>query len=195
MILVIDNYDSFTYNLVQAFGSMGAELIVRRNDEITPREVEGLRPKGIIISPGPGSPSRAGVSCDIIAAYAGRIPILGVSLGHHCVGAAYGARVMPASKVMHGKTAEVHHDGSALYEGIPSPFTATCYHAKVLDPKTLPPILEVTARTEEGEIMGVRHRLLDVEGVQFHPESILTPVGHRLLANFFRRVVRAARPA
>lgn len=111
MILVIDNYDSFTYNLVQAFGSMGAELIVRRNDEITPREVEGLRPKGIIISPGPGSPSRAGVSCDIIAAYAGRIPILGVSLGHHCVGAVYGARVMPASKVMHGKTAEVHHDG------------------------------------------------------------------------------------
>lgn len=195
MILVIDNYDSFTYNLVQSFGELGAEVVVRRNDEITPSQVEALSPQGIVISPGSGGPAKAGVSCDLIRAYGGKLPILGVSLGHLCIGAVYGADVVPASRVMHGKTCEVSHDGGALYEGIPSPFTATCYHSLILEPLSLPPVLEVTARTEEGEIMGVRHRMLNVEGVQFHPESILTPHGKALLGNFLRRVVRAAKPA
>lgn len=195
MIIIIDNYDSFTYNLVQYFGMLGAEVIVRRNDEISVEEVEALAPHGIVISPGPCTPAQAGVSCEVIRAYAGNVPILGVCLGHQCIGEVFGASVVRAERLMHGKTSEVYHDGSSLYEGIPSPFVATRYHSLILDPKTLPSTLEVTAQTQEGEIMGVRHTSLDVEGVQFHPESILTQGGMKLLGNFLSRASRAARPA
>lgn len=195
MILIIDNYDSFTYNLVQYFGMLGAEVIVRRNDEISVEEVEALAPHGIVISPGPCTPAQAGVSCEVIRAYAGNVPILGVCLGHQCIGEVFGASVVRAERLMHGKTSEVYHDGSSLYEGIPSPFVATRYHSLILDPKTLPSTLEVTAQTQEGEIMGVRHTSLDVEGVQFHPESILTQGGMKLLGNFLSRASRAARSA
>lgn len=195
MILMIDNYDSFTYNLVQYFGQLGAEVTVRRNDEITPDDVERIAPLAIVISPGPGTPAQAGVSCEIIRTFGGRIPILGVCLGHQCIGEVYGGKVVRAERLMHGKTSEVYHDGSSLYDGIPSPFVATRYHSLILDPKSLPAALQVTARTREGEIMGVRHTSLDVEGVQFHPESILTQDGMKLLGNFLRRASRAARPA
>jgi len=192
MILMIDNYDSFTYNLVQYLGELGERVLVRRNDAIDLAEVERIAPDGIIISPGPCTPAEAGVSCEIIRAFEGKLPILGVCLGHQCIGQVYGAEVVRAERLMHGKTSPVYHDGSSLYEGIPSPFTATRYHSLLLAPDSLPDSLIVTAWTEMGEIMGVRHRTLDVEGVQFHPESILTQDGKRLLANFLARVHRQA---
>lgn len=195
MILVIDNYDSFTYNLVQCFGILGADVVVRRNDRIGVDEVAELAPQAIVVSPGPSTPERAGVSCDVIRTYAGRIPILGVCLGHQCIGVVYGGKITRTSTLRHGKTCDVYHDGSALYEGLPSPFAATCYNSLVIDPATLPPVLQVTSRSPEGEIMGVRHLTLDVEGVQFHPESIITQGGMKILSNFLRRVVPTARPA
>ena len=190
MILMIDNYDSFTYNLVQYLGELGEEVLVRRNDAVDPAEVERIGPEAIVISPGPCTPAEAGVSCDIIRTLAGKFPILGVCLGHQCIGQVYGARVVRADRLMHGKTSPVYHDGSSLYAGIPSPFTATRYHSLVIAPDSLPDCLAVTAWTEEGEIMGVRHRTLVVEGVQFHPESILTEDGKKLLANFTARIRR-----
>ena len=193
MILMIDNYDSFTYNLVQYIGELGQELVVYRNDRIRIDEIERISPHGIVISPGPCTPNEAGISNDVIKAFAGKIPILGVCLGHQCIGQVYGGRVVRAPELMHGKTSQVYHHGGDLYEGIPSPFTATRYHSLVVERSSLPESLEVTAETEDGVIMGVAHRQLDVEGVQFHPESILTQDGMRLLSNFLRRTERASR--
>lgn len=184
MVLMIDNYDSFTYNLVQYLGELGREVVVYRNDKITCGEIEQLGPDHIIISPGPCSPNEAGVSLEVIGRFAGRIPILGVCLGHQAIGQAFGGKVVRAPRLMHGKTSPVHHDGRQVYQGIPSPFTATRYHSLIVDREGLPDCLEVTAWTAEGEIMGLRHRELAVEGVQFHPESILTEHGHQLLKNF-----------
>lgn len=195
MILIVDNYDSFTYNLVQGFGQLGADVVVCRNDRNSVDEVAKLSPRAIVLSPGPSTPGRAGISVQVVRAYAGKIPILGVGLGHQCIGEAFGAQVTRAVKPMHGKTCQVYHDGGSLYKDIPSPFVATCYHSLLLDPATLPPDLQVTARTASGEVMGVRHQTLDVEGVQFHPESIMTQHGMKLLDNFLRRVSRAAKPA
>lgn len=195
MLVVIDNYDSFTYNLVQVFTQLGASVTVFRNDETDLAALEELRPAGIVISPGPGSPRDAGISKDVIRHFAGHVPILGVCLGHQCIADVYGARVVRAARLMHGYTSPVHHDGSSLYAGIPSLFTATRYHSLIVDPETLPPELCVTAKTEEGEIMGIRHSRLDVEGVQFHPESILTTYGMTLLANFLSRTGEKARSA
>lgn len=187
MLVLIDNYDSFTYNLVQAFGELGARMTVFRNDEIEPPALEELAPSGIVISPGPGTPDEAGISKDVVRRFAGRVPILGVCLGHQCIAEVFGSRVVQAGRILHGKTSPVHHDGSSLFHGVPSPFTATRYHSLVVDPSALSPDLTVTAWTAEGEIMGIRHRAYDVEGVQFHPESILTTYGPVLLANFLRR--------
>ena len=182
-VLVLDNYDSFTYNLVQYFGELGAEVIVRRNDEVTPEEVLGLHPDRIVISPGPCTPDDAGVSVELIEAAAERVPVLGVCLGHQAIGQAYGANVVRGEPV-HGKTAKILHDGAGVYAGLDQGFLATRYHSLVIEPSSLPDSLEVTSRTEDGVIMGVRHRKLPVEGVQFHPESVLTTSGRRLLANF-----------
>jgi anthranilate synthase/aminodeoxychorismate synthase-like glutamine amidotransferase len=187
-LLMIDNYDSFTYNLVQYLGELGAEVDVRRNDAIALDEVEALRPDGVVISPGPCTPREAGVSVPLIQRFAGRLPILGVCLGHQAIGAAYGGDIVRAPRIMHGKTSPIHHDGRGLFAGLPDPFDATRYHSLVIDPATLPPALERTAWTAEGEIMGVRHRTEFVEGVQFHPESILTVEGKGLLANFLARL-------
>jgi len=189
MLLMIDNYDSFTYNLYQYLGELGAETQVVRNDAISVDEIEKLAPAGIIISPGPCTPSEAGVSVETVQKLAGRIPILGVCLGHQAIGQAFGGKVIHAKRIMHGKTSEVHHRGEGVFAGLPQPFTATRYHSLVIEQASLPECLEVTAWTEEAdgsveEIMGVRHRELAVEGVQFHPESILTDNGHRLLGNF-----------
>ena len=186
MLLVIDNYDSFTYNLVQYFGELGAELLVRRNDEITPDEIETLRPERICISPGPCTPNEAGVSNEVIRRFGARIPLLGVCLGHQCIGHVFGGDVVRAGRLMHGKTSPIHHNGKGLFEGVPSPFEATRYHSLLVKPETLPGILEVTAHTIEGEIMGLRHREFPIHGVQFHPESILTLEGKKLLTNFLR---------
>jgi anthranilate synthase/aminodeoxychorismate synthase-like glutamine amidotransferase len=183
-VLLIDNYDSFTYNLVQELGELGAEPVVYRNDAI---DVDGLRaeaPDGLIISPGPGRPEQGGVSLAAVAELAGEIPILGVCLGHQCIGQAFGGRVVAAPVLMHGKTSAIHHDGRGVFAGLPNPFEATRYHSLVIDRDSLPGVLEVTAETADGVIMGLRHRDLAVEGVQFHPESILTPTGPALLANF-----------
>ena len=188
MILVIDNYDSFTYNLVQYLAELGAELVVRRNDELTVEGIEQLEPDGIVISPGPCTPREAGVSVPVIQRFAGRVPILGVCLGHQAIGAAYGARIVRAPRLMHGKTSRIQHDGQGVFTGLPNPFTATRYHSLVIDEATLPPDLTVTARSEDGVIMGVRDRTGLVEGVQFHPESILTTVGKDLLRNFLESV-------
>ncbi len=188
MILVIDNYDSFTYNLVQYLAELGAELVVRRNDELTVEGIEQLEPDGIVISPGPCTPREAGVSVPVIQRFAGRVPILGVCLGHQAIGAAYGARIVRAPRLMHGKTSRIQHDGRGVFAGLPNPFTATRYHSLVIDEATLPPDLTVTARSEDGVIMGVRDRTGLVEGVQFHPESILTMVGKDLLRNFLHSV-------
>jgi len=188
MILVIDNYDSFTYNLVQYLAELGAELVVRRNDELTVEEIEQLEPDGIVISPGPCTPREAGVSVPAIQRFAGRVPILGVCLGHQAIGAAYGARIVRAPRLMHGKTSRIQHDGRGVFAGLPNPFTATRYHSLVIDEATLPSDLTVTARSEDGVIMGVRDRTGLVEGVQFHPESILTMVGKDLLRNFLHSV-------
>jgi len=184
MILVIDNYDSFTYNLVQYFGELGADPVVRRNDEITVSEIEVLAPDRICISPGPCTPKEAGISCDVIRNLAGRYPILGVCLGHQCLGEVYGGEVGRAGRLMHGKTSPILHDGKDLFRGLPNPFEATRYHSLLVKRESLPSSLEITAETAEGEIMGLRHRDLPVWGVQFHPESILTTHGKELLSNF-----------
>jgi anthranilate synthase/aminodeoxychorismate synthase-like glutamine amidotransferase len=184
MILVIDNYDSFTFNLVQYLGDLGADPKVMRNDAITVDEIEGLAPEQIVISPGPGRPENAGIIVETIRRFAGRIPILGVCLGHQAIGLAFGGEVVPAPSIMHGKTSLIHHDGRTIFRGLQNPFDATRYHSLVVSPESLPGCLEVSARTRDGVIMGLRHRNCCVEGVQFHPESILTEVGRTLLANF-----------
>ncbi len=192
MVLMIDNYDSFTYNLVQYLGELGAEVRVRRNDKITVAEIDDLSPAHIVLSPGPCTPNEAGVCLEVVARFAGRIPILGVCLGHQCIGQAFGGEIVRAREIMHGKTSPIEHTGEGLFHGIECPFVATRYHSLVIDKRSNPDCLEVTAWTagETGtvdEIMGVRHRSLDVVGVQFHPESILTEHGHELLRNFLVR--------
>ena len=184
MILMIDNYDSFTYNLVQYMGELGADIHVERNDCISISEIESLKPKKIVISPGPCTPAKAGISVEVIKNFAGKVPVLGVCLGHQSVGAAFGGEIIKAGKLMHGKTSKVRHDGKTLFKNLPNPFTATRYHSLVLNRKTLPDCFEITAESEDNEIMGIRHKDLSVEGVQFHPESILTPNGKDLLMNF-----------
>jgi para-aminobenzoate synthetase component II len=184
MILVIDNYDSFTFNLVQYLGEMGHELKVFRNDAITVEEIGDLSPDSIVISPGPGRPENSGIIIQTIRQFAGKTPILGVCLGHQAIGAAFGGAVVSAPQIMHGKTSEIHHDGRTIFEDLPSPFIATRYHSLVVSPGNLPECLEISARTSDGVIMGLRHRTMVVEGVQFHPESILTEAGKKLLSNF-----------
>jgi anthranilate synthase component 2 len=186
MLLMIDNYDSFTYNLVQYLGELGQEVKVCRNDEITVEEVEKLRPSHIVISPGPCTPNEAGISVPLIKEMAGKVPILGVCLGHQAIGQAFGGRIVHARQVMHGKTSPILHDSRGVFRGLPGGYTATRYHSLVIEKTSLPPELEVSAWTDDGEIMGVRHRSLAVEGVQFHPESILTEHGHALLKNFLQ---------
>ena len=186
MILVIDNYDSFTYNLVQYLGELGEELRVFRNDKITLQEIERLKPARIVISPGPGTPADAGITEDVVRHFHKSIPILGVCLGHQAIGEVFGGKVVRAPTLMHGKTSEIFHDGRGLFEGLPQGFPATRYHSLVVDRGSLPEFLEVVSETEIGEVMGIRHRDLPVEGVQFHPESILTPSGKELLRNFIR---------
>ena len=184
MILMIDNYDSFTYNIVQYMGELGADIRVERNDQISIEEIEFLNPKKIVISPGPCTPEKAGISVAVIKHFAGKVPLLGVCLGHQSVGAAFGGEIIKAGKLMHGKTSEVRHDEKTLFKDLPNPFTATRYHSLVLNRKTLPDCFEISAESDDNEIMGIRHKELPVEGVQFHPESILTPNGKDLLKNF-----------
>ncbi len=184
MILMIDNFDSFTYNLVQYLGEMGHELVVKRNDEISLDEIADMKPDQIIISPGPCSPNEAGVSVETVRRFAGEIPILGVCLGHQSIGQAFGGRIVRAERLMHGKTSPVQHDGKTIFENMPDPFDATRYHSLVIERASLPDCLEISAETPDGEIMGVRHKELPLEGVQFHPESILTQDGKTLLRNF-----------
>jgi anthranilate synthase/aminodeoxychorismate synthase-like glutamine amidotransferase len=184
MILVIDNYDSFTYNLVQYLGELKAEMRIRRNDEITLDQIEELHPERILISPGPCSPKESGLSNEIIRTFGPRIPLLGVCLGHQCIGHTFGAEVIVNYRMMHGKTSPIHHNGRDLFLGMPNPFAATRYHSLVIKRDTLPDCLEITAETDEGEIMGVRHKTLPIWGVQFHPESILTESGRAILKNF-----------
>jgi len=183
-VLIIDNYDSFTYNLVQELGELGAELVVHRNDAIDLAGIRAEKPDGLLISPGPGRPENAGITCDAIRAFAGELPILGVCLGHQAIGQVFGGDVIAAPQLMHGKTSEVSHKDLGVFEGLSNPFTATRYHSLVVDPETLPEVLEVTAWTDDGIIMGLRHKEFDVQGVQFHPESILTPSGPQLLQRF-----------
>jgi anthranilate synthase/aminodeoxychorismate synthase-like glutamine amidotransferase len=190
MLLVIDNYDSFTYNLVQYLGELGQEVRVIRNDELPAAEIAKLAPAQIVISPGPCTPNEAGISLETIKLYAGKIPILGVCLGHQSIGQAFGGKVIRAAKVMHGKTSQIHHDGKGAFSGLPNPFEATRYHSLIIERATIPDCLEITARTadaEGGEIMAVRHKTLPVEGVQFHPESFLTVGGKELLRNFIQK--------
>ena len=189
-MLLIDNYDSFTYNLVQAFAAMGATVIVHRNDEITTPESEDLDLTHLVISPGPGRPENAGVSLDMIGAWAGRVPILGVCLGHQSIVQQLGGEIVRAERLMHGKTSMVTHDGETIFAGLPNPFEVGRYHSLCAEADSLPDELVVTARTDRGEIMGVRHRTQPIEGVQFHPESVLTPEGDRLMANFMRQETR-----
>jgi anthranilate synthase component 2 len=184
MLLMIDNYDSFTYNLVQYFGELGADVHVHRNDAITVEQIEAWAPTRIVISPGPCTPTEAGICVALIQRFAGRTPILGVCLGHQAIGQAFGGRIVPAARVMHGKLSPVTHDGRGVFARLPSPFTVTRYHSLAIDRQSVPACLEVSASTEDGEIMGVRHREWAVEGVQFHPEAILTEHGHALLRNF-----------
>ena len=183
-ILVIDNYDSFVFNLVQYLGQLGADCEVRRNDEITVRDVGRFRAAGLLLSPGPGTPERAGIIMDVITAYAGELPIFGVCLGHQAIGAAFGATVTRAPELLHGKTSEVHHKGAGVLSGLPDPFTATRYHSLAVVEETLPAEIDVTGRTDSGVVMAMRHRDLPIEGVQFHPESVLTEGGHLMLANW-----------
>jgi para-aminobenzoate synthetase component 2 len=184
MILLLDNYDSFTYNLAQYLGQMGQQLEVRRNDQITLDQVAALRPERILISPGPCTPKEAGISVPLIQRFAGEIPILGVCLGHQAIGAAFGGRVIRAQKLMHGQTSEIEHDGRGVFQNLPKPFTATRYHSLIVERESLPSELEISAETDDGVIMGLRHRKFRIEGVQFHPESVLTTSGFDLLKNF-----------
>ncbi len=186
MILLLDNYDSFTYNLAQYLGQMGQKLAIRRNDQITIDEIEDLAPERIVISPGPCTPQEAGISVPLVERFAGKIPILGVCLGHQAIGAAFGGKIIRARKLMHGKTSEITHDGKTIFRKLPQRFTATRYHSLIVERKSLPRELEISAETDDGVIMGLRHRKLLVEGVQFHPESVLTEVGFRLLENFLK---------
>lgn len=186
-LLMIDNYDSFTYNLVQYFGELGADVKVYRNDEITVEQIALMKPDQIVVSPGPCSPAEAGISVAAIKAFAGQIPLLGVCLGHQSIGAAFGGRIVHAKKLMHGKVSPVHHLDQGVFKGLPNPLTCTRYHSLAIERESLPDCLEVTAWTDDGEIMGVRHKTLAVEGVQFHPESILTERGHDLLRNFLEQ--------
>jgi len=186
MILMIDNYDSFTYNLVQYLGELGAELQVYRNDQITIPEIEDLEPERIVISPGPCTPNEAGISCAVIEHFAGKVPLLGVCLGHQAIGQVFGGRVVRAGRLMHGKTSLIYHDGRTLFHNLPHPFEAVRYHSLLVERESLPDCLEVSAETDLGEIMGLRHKEFPVEGVQFHPESILTRPGKDLLRNFLR---------
>ena len=188
-VLLIDNYDSFVYNLVQELGELGAEPAVFRNDAIDMDGIRAAAPDAIVISPGPGRPESAGVSMEVVRTFAGEIPILGVCLGHQCIGQVYGGRTVSAPTLMHGKTSQIHHNGTGVFAGLPDPFVATRYHSLVIEPGSVPDVLEVTARTSDGVVMGLRHRELAVEGVQFHPESILTPSGPNLLANFLGQLV------
>jgi anthranilate synthase/aminodeoxychorismate synthase-like glutamine amidotransferase len=188
MLLLLDNYDSFTYNLYQYLAELGADVTVIRNDKITIPEIQEMAPSGIVISPGPCTPSEAGISNDVIRHFGPKLPVLGVCLGHQCIGEAYGATVDRAGEIRHGKTSMIHHDGAGVFAGLPDPFEAIRYHSLVIYPETLPDCLEITARTGNGLIMGVRHKEYPVEGVQFHPESIMTAVGHDLLRNYLKRV-------
>jgi anthranilate synthase component 2 len=187
MLLMIDNYDSFTYNLVQYLGELGQDVKVVRNDELSVDEIETLAPERIVISPGPCTPTQAGVSLAVIEKFAGRLPLLGVCLGHQAIGQAFGGKIVHAKTLMHGKVSRIHHEGKGVFRGLPTPYDATRYHSLAIDPQSCPAELEVTAWTEDGEIMGVRHRTLPIEGVQFHPESILTEHGHALLRNFLTK--------
>ena len=190
MVFVLDNYDSFTYNLVQYLGELGAEVVVRRNDQITVAEVEAMRPERIVLSPGPCTPQKAGISIAVVRHFAGKVPVLGVCLGHQAIGAAFGAEIVRAPKLMHGKTSQVQHDGRTIFSGLPSPMTATRYHSLIVQEKGLPKELEISAYAAENGgsrvIMGLRHKRFPVEGVQFHPESVLTGEGKRLIGNFLR---------
>jgi anthranilate synthase/aminodeoxychorismate synthase-like glutamine amidotransferase len=187
MILMIDNYDSFTYNLVQYFGELGKEIKVFRNDKISIEKIKKLKPEKIVISPGPGRPEDAGITCEVIKAFAGKIPILGVCLGHQAIGFVYGGRIINAKNLMHGKTSLVYHNRKTIFKSIPNPFEATRYHSLLVEKKSLPQELEVIAWTKQGEIMGLKHKQLPVWGVQFHPESILTKFGKNILANFLKQ--------
>ena len=188
MILLIDNYDSFTYNLYQYLCELGADVVVARNDQISLEEIEDMAPQGIVVSPGPCTPKEAGISGEVVARFGEKLPVLGVCLGHQTIGYTYGGTVEQAPEIMHGKTSMVYHDGKGLYEGLPNPFEAIRYHSLIVNPESLPEFLEVTSRTEDGIVMGLRHKSLPVEGVQFHPESIMTRVGHDLLRNYLNRV-------
>jgi anthranilate synthase component II len=186
MLLMIDNYDSFTYNLVQYLGELGQDVHVHRNDEITLEQIKAMQPEKIVISPGPCTPNEAGISVPLIHEFAGKIPLLGVCLGHQSIGQAFGGNIIKAKTLMHGKTSLIHHTDTGVFKGLPNPYTATRYHSLVIERATLPDCLEITAWTDDGEIMGVKHKTLAVEGVQFHPESILTEHGHALLDNFLK---------
>jgi anthranilate synthase/aminodeoxychorismate synthase-like glutamine amidotransferase len=186
MVLMIDNYDSFTYNLVQYLGELGARVMVFRNDKVTIDGIRKLKPSHIVISPGPGRPEDAGISCDVIREFAGKIPILGVCLGHQCIGQNFGGKIVQAKKLMHGKTSQIYHDKAGIFTGVKNPFCATRYHSLVVEKKSFPKDLEVIARTKDDEIMGLKHRKLAVWGVQFHPESIMTESGKKLLGNFLK---------
>lgn len=186
MLLMIDNYDSFTYNLVQYFAELGSEVVVHRNDEISVAQIAALNPQHIVISPGPCTPNEAGISVPLIKAFAGKIPILGVCLGHQSIGQAFGGKIIHAKQLMHGKTSAIHHNNTSVFHGLPNPFTATRYHSLVIERQTLPDCLDITAQSDDGEIMGVCHKTLAVHGVQFHPESILTEHGHDMLKNFLQ---------
>ena len=185
-VLLIDNYDSFTYNLAQIFGELGADVVVKRNDEVALADIQTLRPARICISPGPGRPRDAGISCDVIRDFGAQIPLLGVCLGHQCIGEVFGGEIVRAPKLMHGKTSAISHKGTGVFENLAKPFEATRYHSLVVKRETLPQSLTITAESDDGEIMGLQHRGLPIHGVQFHPESILTEEGRKLLANFLR---------
>ena len=193
MILMIDNYDSFTYNLVQYLGQFGEEVAVHRNDAIALDEIEAMNPEAIFLSPGPCSPEQAGITIDVIRRFHRRVPLMGVCLGHQAIGQAFGGRVVRAGRIMHGKTSPILNDGRTIFQGLPSPFPAGRYHWLLVERESLPDCLEVSAETEEGEIMGLRHRTLTVEGIQFHPESILTPSGKRIIRNFLQLIDRKER--
>ncbi len=190
MILMIDNYDSFTYNLVQYLGQLGEEVLVRRNDEISLVEIEAMKPEAIFLSPGPCSPEQAGITCDVVRTFHTKIPIMGVCLGHQAIGHAFGGRVVRAGRIMHGKTSPILHDGRTIFAGLASPFPAGRYHSLIVERDTLPDCLEISAETAEGEVMGFRHKRWPVEGIQFHPESILTPGGKRIIRNFLKLIDR-----